>query len=173
MQREAEPGVIAADAAHRRGQAQVHPGRGHEPRQHRDDLFRGGIAEQLAEGFFVPGDPVAVDQLNEIVLGIAGEGGLGEMGILAQETLRRAVEVREIAAAPAGDADLLTRRFRVIDDQDAPARMGGTHHAGSPGSDDHRIELHGAALAPGGPRGQAGASGIRLRHAPQPRQEKP
>ena len=77
------------------------------------------VAEQLAEGFLVPRQcHVSVDQLNEVPLGVAGESGFGEVGVLRQEGIPRGtVHVGEVAPPTARDADFLTRSLGVIDDQ--------------------------------------------------------
>ena len=36
-----------------------------------DDVARGAVAEELAEGFLVVGDPVALDEVDEILRGVA------------------------------------------------------------------------------------------------------
>ena len=41
--------------------------------QHRHHRPRRPIAEQLTKGFFVPGNPVLADQIDKIMLGVAGQ----------------------------------------------------------------------------------------------------
>ena len=54
------------------------------------------------------------------------------------------VEVGEIAAPAAGDADLLAGRARMVDHQHrapAPARLDGAHHPGRARADHHDVEI--------------------------------
>ena len=51
-------------------------------KQHRDDVFGGCIAEQLAQRFFVIRNAVLDDHVDEIVLRISIERGFGEMRVL-------------------------------------------------------------------------------------------
>ena len=55
--------------------------------QHCDDLPRGSVAEELAERLFVPGDPVPIDQGDEIRRRVTAERGLGEMRVGGQEVV--------------------------------------------------------------------------------------
>jgi hypothetical protein len=75
--------------------------------QHRDDLPGRAVAEELPERLLVPGDAVALDQREEIPLGIAAERRLGEMRVLGEEVLRPRPGVGEVAAPAARDEDLL------------------------------------------------------------------
>ena len=52
-----------------------------------DDVAGGAVAEELAESFLVVGDAVALDEVEEVVGGVAGEGGAGEVGVVRQEVL--------------------------------------------------------------------------------------
>ena len=57
--------------------------------QHVDDLARGAVAEQLAEGLLVIGDAVALDQRDEIRLRVAAQRRDAEARIARDEVLRR------------------------------------------------------------------------------------
>src|SRR3546814_8090732 len=74
-----------------------------------DDLLRGAVAEELAERLLVPGDAGRVDPRDEILLGVALQRRDTEARVLRQKVRRRAVQVGEVAAPAAGDADLLRR----------------------------------------------------------------
>lgn len=50
--------------------------------QHRDDLFGRGIAEELPEGFLMVRNSMAIDQIEEIPLGVSSQRGFREMGIV-------------------------------------------------------------------------------------------
>ena len=73
--------------------------------EHGDDVVGGAVAEELAEGFFVVGDAVLFDEGDDVGWGVAGEGGLGEVGVFGEEVFGAGVEVGEVAAASAGDED--------------------------------------------------------------------
>jgi hypothetical protein len=68
-----------------------------------EDVVGGAVAEELAEGFLVVGDGVFFDEGDEVARGVAGEGGLGEVGVGGEKVFGRGVEVGEVAAASAGD----------------------------------------------------------------------
>ncbi len=108
----------------------------------------GARAEELAEGFFVPGDVVLLDEGEEVEGGVAGEGGLGEVRVGGEEVFGAGVEVGEVAAASAGDEDFLAGRGGVFEDEGAAAAAGGVRgaeEAGGAGSEDEDVGLgHGA-----------------------------
>ncbi len=90
----------------------------------------------------MPGNAMALDEVDEIAGCIAGKRGLAEMRILRQEILRARMDVGEVAPPAARDADLFARRLGMIEDHDAApafARFDRTHHAGSTGTDDHYV----------------------------------
>ena len=84
----------------------------HLRQQHVDDLVRRAVAEQLAERLLVLGDAVALDQRDEVALRVAAQRRDAEVRIGRDEVLRAGVEVGEVAAPAAGDADLLAGRAR-------------------------------------------------------------
>ena len=110
----------------------------------------GAVAEELAEGFFVVGDAVLLDQGDEVVRGVAGEGGLGEVGVGGEEVFRRGMEVGEVAAAAAGDEDLLAGAVGVFEDEGAAAAaagLDGAHEAGGAGAEDEDVDFgHGSIV---------------------------
>ena len=112
--------------------------------QHVDDLARGAVAEKLAEGLFVVGNAVAFHERDEIRLRVASQRRDAEARIARDEILRRGVDVGEIAASPARDADFLAGRARMVDHQhraSAPARLDGAHHPGRARADHHNVEI--------------------------------
>lgn len=118
--------------------------------QHRHDLPSRAVAEQLPQRLFVPGDAVAIDQSDEVLRPVAAQGRLGEMRVLRQEAFGRGVQVGKVAAAAAGDEDLLAGLVGVVDQQDRAStltRHGRTHHPCSPGTEDDGIELAGCGFA--------------------------
>ena len=80
---------------------QLDPSVLHQSTQHRHDFFGRHITEQLAQCFFVPFNPVLVDQLNKIPLRIARQRRFREVRVLRQERVGCAVHVGEIATATA------------------------------------------------------------------------
>ena len=111
--------------------------------QHIDNLARGIIAKQLPQRFLVIGDAVALHQLDEVELRIAGEGRAREMRILRQEVFCADVAIGEIAASAAGNADALADPGGVVNQQYTPPALpglGGAHHAGGTGTDDDNVE---------------------------------
>ena len=112
--------------------------------QHVEDVVGGAVAEELAEGLFVPGDAVFFDESDEVGGRVAGERGLGEVGIGGEEIFRAAVEVGEVAAASAGDEDFLAGTRGVFEDGDAAAAAAGfdgAHQAGGACSEDEDVEV--------------------------------
>ena len=93
--------------------------------EHGDDLAGGAVAEELAEGLFVPGDGVTVDEVDEVLRGVAGEGGAAEAGIVGPEAVGVGMQIGEVAATAAGDEDLFAGLAGVIEHEDAAAAAGG------------------------------------------------
>ena len=91
--------------------------------EHGDDVARGAIAEELAEGLLVIGDAVFLDQRDEVAGRVAGERGLREVRVGGEEVLGCAVEVGEVAAAAAGDEDLFADAIGMIEKEDAAAAL--------------------------------------------------
>ena len=122
--------------------SQISPGVAAFLLQHRRDVARRSIAEQLAELLLVVGNTMLFDEPNEIGWSIPGECRLGEMWIGRKKVFRAGVEVGEIAAATAGDQDLLADSIRAFKQQDPPAplaRFHGTHQAGSARSENDDV----------------------------------
>jgi len=111
--------------------------------EHVGDVGGGIVAEELAEGFFVVGDAMFLDEGEKVHGGVAGEGRFGEVGIRGEEILRLAMNVCEIAAAAAGDEDFLADAVGVLEDGDAAAalaRFDGAQQAGSAAADYQNVE---------------------------------
>jgi len=64
------------------------------------------------------------------------------MRVLTDEIFGTRVEVGEIAPPTAGDADFLTRCFRVIYDQRVGTSVGGGHKACGASAKDEGVDLH-------------------------------
>ena len=124
--------------------------------QHVEDVVGGAVAEELAEGLLVVGDAVLFYQGDEVVRSETCERGFGEVGVGGEEVFRGGVEVGEVAAASAGDEDLLAGAVGVFEDQDAAAAASGfdgAHEAGSAGAEDEDVDFGG--LAHRGRRGRS------------------
>ena len=93
--------ALIADVLNRGFEPELRPRLCQLLHQHGDDLFGGAIAKQLAQGLFMPGDAVPVDQRDKIPLAIAGQGGFAEMRVPRQVVLRGDVQIGEIAAPAA------------------------------------------------------------------------
>ncbi|CRE19893.1 Uncharacterised protein [Bordetella pertussis] len=141
-QREAAA-LAAGDLVHAARHAPGHPALPALGAQHLDDGFAAVVAEQLPAMLFMPMHPMAAQQAEEILRGVAGQRRAAEMRVVGQEIGRAGAQVGEVAAPSAGDADFLGQLGGMIDQhhaQAALARHGGAHHAGSPGADDGDIE---------------------------------
>jgi hypothetical protein len=93
--------------------------------EHVGDVFGRTIAKELAKRFLVIWDAMLFDQRDEVRRSVAGERGFCEVLICAEEILRAAVDVREIAAAAAGDEDFLANATGTLEDGDAAAAFAG------------------------------------------------
>lgn len=112
--------------------------------EHIEDVVGGAVAEELAEGFLVVGDAVFFYQSNEVLRGVAGERGLGEVGVGGEEVFRSGVEVGEVASASSGDEDLFARAVGEVEDEDtavAAAGFDGGHEAGRTGAEYEYINF--------------------------------
>ena len=102
--------------------------------------------------FFVPGDAVLFDQGEEILWRVARQGGPAEMRVFGKETIRRAVQVGEIAASAAGDEDFFAGAFGVVEHHHAAAALAGgecAHQAGGAGAQyDYVGHRQGQGLCP-------------------------
>jgi hypothetical protein len=92
----------------------------------------------------VVGDAVFFYQCQKILGRVAGQRAAAEVRILRHEVLPAGVDVGEVAAAAAGDADLLGQLGRMVDQHHALAalgRHGRAHHAGRARADYRHIVL--------------------------------
>jgi len=113
--------------------------------QHADDVLRRVVAEQLPELLFVIGDAVLLDQRDEVARRIPRKCRTAEVRVLRKEVARTGPAVGEVAASPAGDADLLAQQMIVLDHQHAAAaltRLRRAHHAGRARADDDDIVVN-------------------------------
>ncbi len=112
--------------------------------QNVDDLLGALVAEQLAQRLLVIVQAVPVHQIDEVLLGVARQRRLAEVGIRREEGMGPGLMVGEVAAATAADEDLAARLLGVVQHQHgtAPvARLGRTHQPGRSGTDHHHIKL--------------------------------
>ena len=113
-------------------------------REQVDDPLAGIVAEKLAEMLLVKTDAVAAHQLDEALRRVAAQRATSEARVLGEIPQRvRAVEVGEVAAAAAGDTDLLAEPGGMIQQQDFQTtlpRDARAEQAGGTGADDGQIE---------------------------------
>jgi hypothetical protein len=112
--------------------------------EHGDDFFCRTVAEELAEGFFVVGNAVFFDEGDEVLGRVTSESGAGEVWIGGKEAFGPRVEIGEVAAASAGDEDLLADAVGVVEDKDAAsaaAGLEGAHQTGGSGPEDEHVCL--------------------------------
>ncbi len=82
------------------------------------------------------------DQSHEVGRSVARKRRLGEMRIRGKKILRAGVQIGEIAAAAAGDQDLLPDSIRAFEHQhtaSALAGFDGTHQPGSTASENDDV----------------------------------
>jgi len=104
----------------------------------------GVIAEELAEGLFVIGDVVFVDQLEEVARGVERQRGFREVWIVGEKTIRFAMDIGEIAAASARDEDLTAGQAAVVEQRNAAAVLAcdsSAHEACGSGSQNDRVKF--------------------------------
>ncbi len=128
-QRQHEAGLGPLDVRDRGCQSQLRVALFELGQQQIDDLLRRTVAEQLAERLFVIRNAVAFHQGDEIAGAVAMQRGNAEMRIARQEILGCATQIGEIASPAARDADLLSRRSRMIEHENRAAALAGLRRA--------------------------------------------
>ena len=111
--------------------------------EHVENRARGTVAEELAERLLVIRDAMFFDQGDEVAGRVTRQRRLREVRIRRKEIFRLAVNVGEVAAAAAGDEDLLARAIGVLEDGDAAsalARFDGAHQSGGAGTKNDCVE---------------------------------
>jgi hypothetical protein len=122
-----------ADFAERLAQRKVHAPLCAFVQQQGHDLPGRAVAEQLAQGFFMPGDPVAVDQVDEVLRAVAAECALCEMGVGGNVTLGGCAHIGEVAPAAPRNQDLPADFGGMVDHQHPRAPLAGNRRAHQPG----------------------------------------
>jgi hypothetical protein len=87
---------------------------------------------------------VFLDEGEEVLRGVAGEGGLGEVRVGGEEVFCAGVEVGEVAAPAAGDEDFLAGGVAMFEHSDttaAAAGMDGAHESGGACAKDEYVDL--------------------------------
>ena len=106
---------VAPHGAHRARHAPLHVAGAAFGLQHRDDLLGAVVAEKLPLVLLVEGDAMALHQFDEVGRRVARECGARELRILGEVAVVAAgIDVGEVAASAAGDADLLCRASRRV-----------------------------------------------------------
>ena len=111
--------------------------------QHGGDVPCAAVAEKLAECFFVIRNAVLFDQGDEVRRRIAGKRRFGEVFVCADKFLRGAMEIREVAAAAAGDEDFLADavRKRFKDGHTAPLASASAQPSRSAGAKNKNVKF--------------------------------
>ena len=125
------------------GELNVGVGGGALGEEHVEDVVGGAVAEELAEGFFVPGDAVFFDEGEEVLRGEAGERGFGKVRVGGEEVFRAGVEVGEVASPAAGDEDFFAGAVGVLEDEGAASAAAGfeaAHETSGSGSEDENVD---------------------------------
>jgi hypothetical protein len=137
--------IETGNPLHDRRPRPLHAARTAFAHQHVDDLRGAAVAEKLPQRFLVIPDAIPLHEVDEVARCVACERGTAEIGIAGNERCGPRVDVGEVAAAPAGDADLLAELRRMVDEQHAPAARacdGRAHHAGRACANDYDVEVH-------------------------------
>ena len=111
--------------------------------QHRNNLLRRSIAEQLAKGLFVPRNAMAFDQFDEVGRSKAAQRRFGEMRIGRQEIRGRCTDIGEIASPAAGNQDLAAWLRRMVDEKGAAPplpRLSCAKHSRRAGADNDCVK---------------------------------
>jgi hypothetical protein len=149
---QAEAGFGRGKIADRGRQAKLRPGRRHPADQEVHHLPGRAFEEELAKRALAPGDPLAVQQGDEVGRRVAAEGRDAKAGIVRQEAGRMDAQVGEVAPPAAGDADFLSGGPGVVQHQHPPPAhcgFGGAHHAGGAGPDHDDVETFHRGGPPG------------------------
>src|SRR5262249_46486643 len=88
--------------------------------------------EKLAQRFFVIGNLVLLDECDEVLWLVARQSRPRKVRIRRKEILRRAMNIREVAAPAAGDQNFLSNLFRAFEDGDTTAAFSSLTHTPPP-----------------------------------------
>ena len=110
---------------HGTGLPALHPTGRALGQQQVDDALGRVVAEQLAAMLLVEADAVAPHQRNEILRHETRQRRATEVGVLRQKAAGVAIAIGKVAAAAAGDADLLGHLVGVVEQQHAQASLAG------------------------------------------------
>src|ERR1700716_810838 len=110
--------------------------------KHLEDVAGRAITKHLSKRFFVIGDPVLLNQGDEIGGCVTRQGGLCEVWIRGKKIFRAAMNVCEIAAASARDENLFAQPVRMVEYSDAASALAGfdgAHQASGAAAKDQCI----------------------------------
>ena len=107
----------------------LHPRRRALGLQHRHNLRRAPIAKQLPQRLLVPGNPMLLDELNELQRRIPRQCRLRKMWVLAQEVLGLHDAIREVAPPPARNQNLPAHLLVMLQHHHAAAPLAHLHRA--------------------------------------------
>jgi len=100
--------------------------------QHLRDVARGAVAKKLPQRFCVIRNPMFLHEAYKVSRRVTSQGRFREMWIRGNEIVRRAMDIREIAAPAARNQNLLPNLLRPLDDGHAPPAFFGLHGAHQP-----------------------------------------
>src|SRR5258708_3850864 len=94
-----------------------------------DDVLSGAVAKELSERLFVIGNAMLFDERDEIRRRVACQRRLGEVFVPGDEMFGLAMDICEIATAPAGDQDFLADAIGMLEHGDAAPAFAGLNRA--------------------------------------------
>src|SRR5258706_6894033 len=134
----AKDGAVAHHPAHLAGLAPIDAPLRALGDEHVDDPLRAVVAEELPERLLVIRDAVALHERDELARRVARQRRAAEIRVARDEVAVRGVDVGEVAAPAARNADLLADLRVVVDEHHAPPalpRSCGRHHSRGAGTD--------------------------------------
>ena len=118
--------------------------------EHGDNTLRTAVAKQLTTLFLVIGNTVLLDERDEVVGRVTGQRRFAKVGIGGNEVVGTGVEIGEVAAAAAGNGNLLSDAIRMLKHDDLAAsfsRFDGAEKTGCPAANHNDVCLsHGPRL---------------------------
>ncbi len=94
-----------------------------------DDVLSGAVAKELPESLFVIGNAMFFDERDEIRRRVPRQRGFGEVLVCGDEIFGLAIDICEIATAPAGDQDFLADTLGLFKHRDTATPFAGLNRA--------------------------------------------
>ncbi len=111
--------------------------------QHRYDFPRRAVAKKLPQSLLVIANAVLLHQSNKIPRHVSSQCGSAKVRIGGKKIFRLAVQVRKVAASPAGDQNLFPDALGVFKHEHAastPSGFAGAHETGGAAAQDDNVE---------------------------------